>query len=254
MANDIKELDSETAKKEFIKLRNKMEKIIDETPYDEIDEVFGEEFGQVYTEATLGDVVAQDYLGYIFKRGREDLVPENIDLSMKWLILAASNGNNLSIDRLTIFLNYAYDEIVYQPDFALMKYQNNITEENYTYVIGRLLCDSIVDELKINALDIIKEIPEILEFNATTMNVYDKARNNAIPVVLKFLRGIAQSQEDNTLKVLEDEEKKVEEEELQANRKPKKPTLIEKVFPKRPKQDNKKQENKPEVKKEETKK
>jgi len=251
MASEIKELDSVTAQKEFIKLRNKMEKIINETSYDEIDEVFGEAFGQVYTDATLGDIVAQDYLGYIFKRGREDLVPENIDLSMKWLILAASNGNNLSIDRLTIFLNYAYDEIVYQPDFGLMKFQNNITESNYTYVIGRLICDSIVDELKINALQIIKEIPYTLEHNSTTMSVYDRARNNSIPVILKFLRGIAQSQEDNTIKVLKEEVKKIEDEELQANRKPKKATLIDKVFQKHP---EKKDKPKSENKKEETKK
>lgn len=162
---------------------------------------------------------------------------------MKWLILAAANGNNLSIDRLTIFLNYAYDEIVYQPDFGDMKYLNNITEDNYTYVIGRLLCDSIVDQLKIDALDIIKEIPDTLEFNTTTMKMYDTARNNAIPVVLKFLRGIQQNQEDNTLKIIKEKEKQIEEEELQALRKPKKPTLVEKVFPKRPPKP--KQESKP---------
>ena len=184
-----KDLDLVTAKAEFIKLRNHMEKIAKDTPYDILDEAYGEAFGEIYTNATLGDIVAQDYLGYIFKRGREGLVPENIDLSMKWLILAAANGNPLSVDRLSIYLNYAYDEIIFQPDIGNIKYRNNFDEFNYTYIIGKLLCEAIVDELNITALDIIKEIPDTLEFTPARMGRYDRARDKAIPVVLNYLRG-----------------------------------------------------------------
>lgn len=182
-------LSLDQAKKKFTQLRTSVERIIARTPRRQLDEVFGEKFAEIFTDATLGDVVAQDYLGYIFKRGRNGLVPENIDLSMKWLILAAANGNPVSVERLAIFLNFVYDEIVYKDDFGLMAATNGITSENYTFIIGSLACQAIVDELKIDAREIIKQVPTTLRFNSTTMGIYDRARNNAIPIVLTYLRG-----------------------------------------------------------------
>lgn len=177
------------ARAEFIKLRNAFEDIVAKTPARRLDNVYAEKFSEVYTNATLGDVVAQDYLGYIFKRGREGLVPENIELSMKWLLLAGANGNPLSLQRLSIFLNYAYDEITRQQDFENITRINRFTSSNFSFEVGKLICEAIVDELKIEPLEIIKEIPTTLEFNSSTMGNYDKARNKIIPVVLTYLRG-----------------------------------------------------------------
>lgn len=196
MANETKVLSSKEANEEFLKLRNRIDKLIEQTPPDQLDEVFAEEFGKIYTDAVLGDLVAQDYLGYIFKRGKDNLVPENIEISMKWQILAAANGNNLSIDRLQIFLNFAYDEIVYQDDFAMIKYKNDLDENNYTYIIGRLICEAIVDDLQIKPLEIIKDVPDVLPFNSASMRVFDMARNRAIKIVLRYLRGYSPKDEN----------------------------------------------------------
>lgn len=182
-------LSYEQAKKQFIELRNQFEQIVSKTRPRNLDVVFAEKFSEVYTDATLGDIVAQDYLGYIFKRGRANLVPENIDLSMKWLILAGANGNPLSLQRLSIFLNFAYDEITNQEDFDVIAQKNKLTHRNYFFELGKLICEALVDELQIQPLEIIKEIPTELEFNSTTMGVYDKARNRTIPIVLTYLRG-----------------------------------------------------------------
>lgn len=203
------------ARKEFIKLRNEFEEIVSKTPKRNLDEVFAEKFSEVYTDATLGNVVAQDYLGYIFKRGKDGLVPENIDLSMKWLILAGANGNPLSLQRLSIFLNFAYDEVVNQPDLENILYRNKLNQSNFSYEVGKLICEALVDELKIDALEIIKEIPTTLEFNATTMGGYDKAKNNAVPVVLTYLRGL-------------NPHKKVEKDNLHAKETKKRPSTKQK--------------------------
>lgn len=222
MAEFHQEIDSVLAQEEFIKLRNRMEKIARDTPYPQVDYVYGEAFGEIYTNATLGDTVAQDYLGYIFKRGKEGLVPENIDLSMKWLILAGANGNQLSIERLAIFLNYAYDEIIYQPDIGKIKYKNNFDEFNYTYVLGRVICEALVDELEISALSIIKKIPDTLEHNPITMGIYDRARNKVIPVVLDYLRGkVPQTLKEKEIekRLLEQDEKEKQAKQEKQNQK-----------------------------------
>ncbi len=187
------------AKRQFIQLRNKIEKLIENAPIKKLDEIFAEELSKIITEAVEGNAICQDYLGYIFKRGKPDLVPENIELSMKWMILAAANGNDFSIDRLAIFLNYAYDEIVYQPDFGQMKELNNIDEYNYTYIIGRLICDCIVDDLKINVFDLIKEVPDVLEFNNFSMRTFDLSRDKAIKIVLRYLRGYSPKDESGDI-------------------------------------------------------
>ena len=177
------------ARQAFMKMRNSLERIVATTPERLLSSRYGKAFGDIYTEATLGDIVAQDFLGYIFKRRRENLVPENIDLSMQWLILAAANGNPLSLERLAIFLNSAYDEILRHSDFDYIKDKNNLTPDVFTPVVGKLICEAIVDELGISALKIIKEVPTELRFNNRTMNIYDNARNKVLPVVIKFLKG-----------------------------------------------------------------
>lgn len=197
MSENITILKTNEAKQKFMELRQRVDELVEKTPFNKLDEVFAEEFSRIYTEATLDDIVCQDYLGYIFKRGKEGLVPENIDLSMQWQILAAANGNDFSIDRLAIFLNSAYDEIVDLSDFGDIKAYNNIDENNYTYIIGRLLCDAIIDILQINALNIIKEVPDTLLFNQKSMRVYENARQQAIPIVVKFLRSSFDIQEEN---------------------------------------------------------
>ncbi len=196
MSENISIMKSNEAKQKFMELRQKVDELVEKTSLNVLDEVFAEEFSRIYTEATLGNIVCQDYLGYIFKRGKKGLVPENIDLSMQWQILAASNGNDFSIDRLAIFLNSAYDEIVDLPDFGDIKFYNDINENNYTYIIGRLICDAIVDILQINALNIIKEIPDTLLFNQKSMRVYENARQQAVPIVIKFLRSSYTTQEN----------------------------------------------------------
>lgn len=238
MIQEITIMESNKAKNEFIKLRQKVDDIIVKTPRRKLDEEFAEEFRRIYTEATLGDIVCQDYLGYIFKRGKEGLVPENIELSMQWQLLAASNGNNFSIDRLAIFLNSAYDEIINLEDFGEIKYYNKINQINYTYKIGRLICDAIIDILQINALNIIKEIPDTLEFNQASMRVYDNARQKAVSIVINYLRSFSPKHQSDTKEMLENESEinaQKEDNLSELNTSKQKFTLIEKIFSKKSK-------------------
>ena len=75
----------------------------------EIADIYADEYIEQCTLAAGGDVVAQDLLSYWFKHGNPAL-PENIELSMKWQLLAAANGNKHTITKLALFLNYYYDK------------------------------------------------------------------------------------------------------------------------------------------------
>lgn len=186
--NETKILRSTTAKQEFKLLNDSLEKIISSTPSYKVDEVYGEEFGKIFDRAVEGDLVAQDYLGYIFKRGKRGLVPENIELSMSWQILAAANGNQYTIERLAIFLNSAFDSILGQEDVEYMSYAIHFNKTNYQYVLGKLVCEAICDELQINEHNIITDVPDTILYNSSTMYKYDQAKVRATQVVIDYLR------------------------------------------------------------------
>ena len=69
-------------------------------------------FTDVGTLAMDGNAIAQDLMGYYYKEGVKNYIPENYDLYMQWEILSAANGNEYAIQKLQFFLNYAFSEII----------------------------------------------------------------------------------------------------------------------------------------------
>ncbi|MEG1499658.1 MAG: hypothetical protein RR400_01100, partial [Clostridia bacterium] len=62
----------------FNVIRSGMQKLAeDATKTDRGEDAFYDMFTVILQQAVVGDVAAQDYLGYIFKKGMGDLVPEN---------------------------------------------------------------------------------------------------------------------------------------------------------------------------------
>lgn len=188
-----------TAKNNYLKLHKTMESIAENAPLHQVDDLYGEAFGKIFDDAVNGDVVSQDYLGWIFKRGKKNLVPENIDLSMKWQLLSAANGNEYTIERLSIFLNSAYDQIMSLHDFEQICQTFSISRSNYQYIIGRLICEAICDELNISETNIITDIPTTLEYNSSTMYKFNQAKSKAVQSVINYFRKVnAPSQPSET--------------------------------------------------------
>lgn len=145
------------------------------------------EYEQLCAEAASGDPVAEDLLAEWFRNGNQ-IVPENIDISMKWLILAGANGNKFSLDRLKLHFGFAFDSIIELKDFANIAYRFRINTKNYQYVLGKLLCDAVVDDMKIDALELAKQKPFYLPFSSIIMRNFDRAINRALDKVIEYLR------------------------------------------------------------------
>ena len=179
---------SESCRKAFMVLRRNLQRSIEKADFNQKEEVAIDNFNDVCIKALNNDPIAQDYLAYIFKKGLYNVVPVNWQKFMQWQILAGANGNQFALDKLSLFLSYALNEISYVDDFSYIANRNELTSENYLYVVGRLICDAIIDELQLFPEKLLKEPLEHIEFNSPTMRVFDKARNFAIPKILKFLR------------------------------------------------------------------
>lgn len=151
------------------------------------EKIMNDEYVNLCTDAAGGDPIAEDLLATWFRNGNE-VVPENIDISMKWLILAGANGNKYSLDRLKIHFGFAFDAIINLNDFGGFAYKFGINGDNYQYILGKLLCDAVVDDMKINAYDLAKEKPAYLPYSGIILRAFDRAITRAIDVVVAYLR------------------------------------------------------------------
>lgn len=179
---------TESCQKAFMALRNKTQKKVSKADFMQKEEVAIDVFNDICLDASKNDPVAQDYIAYIFKKGFNGVVPVNYKKFMEWQILAGANGNQYSIDKLALFLNYAFNEILLVEDIEYIAKRNNLVPENYQYVVGRLLCEAIADELRLDAETLAKEPITHQEFDPSIMRIFDRARNFVIPKILKFLR------------------------------------------------------------------
>lgn len=188
MEEEFEDLSTDTCRKKFVEMRKNFQKTFQKADFLAKEETFNSLYDNICISAVDGDVVAQDFLAYLNKKGWGNFLPINMDASMRWQILSGANGNGFAIEKLTIFLSFAVDKILSVEDIKEIAERNEIFQENYQYILGRLLCEGIVDELNINARDMIKETPREVPQTPKVMHVFDNAREEAIPRVLKYLR------------------------------------------------------------------
>ena len=174
-------------KNEFLKRRASVARKTYNKGSIEIEDIYADEYNEQCALAAGGDVIAQDLLSYWFKHGNPAL-PENIETSMKWLFLAGANGNKHSLTKLTLFFNYAFDSIVFSDYYMDLNNIMDITEDNYQILFGEILCQHLVEELNINALDLTKERPIFIEFNPQSMQRFTAALNRCMYRVDDYFR------------------------------------------------------------------
>lgn len=179
---------SENCRKEFIKLRKSMLRKVEKADARERDDVIIDVFNDVSLKASKNDPIAQDFLAYIFKKGLDNVIPVNYEKYMQWQILAAGNGNHFAVDKLSLFLSVSLNEIVFAEDFGYILVKNELNNHNYSFIVGKLICEAIADDLRLDPERLVKEELQHKEFDAKIMRVFDRARKFAIPKVLKFLR------------------------------------------------------------------
>lgn len=153
----------------------------------EAERILFDEYEILCEDAAGGDPIAEDILAEWFRNGNQ-IIPENLEMSMKWLILAGANGNKYSLDRLKLHFGTSFDKIIDLNDFGKIAHRYDIHEYNYQYVLGKLICDAVVDEMNINALELAKQKPTYLPFSPIVMRRFDRAINSGLEKLIEMLR------------------------------------------------------------------
>ena len=174
-------IDASKAKSQFIKYRKSILDSVEKGTFDDV-------FSDICVKALEGDPVAQDCVAYFYNKGVPGHLKVNYDLYMSWEILACANGNSFAIDKLEFFLKYALD-IIFSVDAVLHDalMNGNITKENGIYVIPNLLCECMVDILKIDPKELVKRDNTEEPFTNELNRKYVDALEDAMPVVVRFI-------------------------------------------------------------------
>ncbi len=147
---------------------------------------------EAYLEETVmlaceGDVIAQDFLTYIYKKGRVELFENNLLRAYKWGIIASANGSKLSISRLKFFYQPAFYKIAEHPKLDEVIDNYNLTSENIEYFFGSALADMIMSVTDVNLKEM-SQLPIIPEpFSDESLRELERVRDRVIENMMSLL-------------------------------------------------------------------
>lgn len=170
----------DVAYKKFLEYRKQ---IIDNADNGE----FNQAFLDVAAKAIDGDCVAQDCIAYFFNRGFDNFKP-NYEYYMSWEVLAGANGNEFAIEKLQFFLDIAVSSIIYEKEIlktAMLR--KNLNKDNAIAVISNLICEGIVDELKLDPKNLTDVTKEGEAYSSAINRKFVAAMENCLPNVVEFL-------------------------------------------------------------------
>lgn len=164
----------------FIKYRRM---VIDASERGKFDEVFTD----IGTKALEGDAIAQDVMAYFYNKGLPGFLKPNYELYLSWQILSSANGNCFAMEKTEFIIKFALDSI-FDSDAVLKQaiLRGNIDKDNALYVVTNLICESMVDILKINAKDLVLQQGE-MKFSQEVNRRFVLAMERSVPVVVNFL-------------------------------------------------------------------
>ena len=118
---------------------------------------FVEAFTELCTKALEGDCIAQDCVAYFFHKGVPDELSPYYELYMSWQILAGANGNEFDI-------------------------------KNGFMSLSNLLCEALVDELQIDAKELINRPNSTSLYSPEKLRVFSVALENSLPRVVDYMQ------------------------------------------------------------------
>lgn len=137
-------------KKQFDALSDYNDRIANELFYQYIEETI--------ILACSGDVIAQDFLAYIYKKGWDGVLNDSVLRAYKWGIVATANGSKLSSARLKFFFQPAFYTIAEHPKLDQIIDSYNLTSENIEHFFASALSDMIMSASDVN-LKALSQLP-----------------------------------------------------------------------------------------------
>ena len=191
--NDLLSFDVELFRALFMELRKIVDGLYSKRERSEKDLAAYDEAIYNITANTIHESAAQDFLSFCYKKGFYDFCIMNYDKYMKWSILSASNGNAFTLSKLQIFLTTAIDKLYGIDNLDVLVDFLDLSEENFTLFLSKMLCREMVEILEISPEVLIKMPEKFVEQNEELSKFYDKTKMQACDqVAVKLVSAINQ--------------------------------------------------------------
>lgn len=147
-----------------------------------------EAFSELIDKSVHNDAVAMDVLAYYYKSGITNFLPENYKKYLYYELLACAKGNNFAIDKMQFLFTNTYDRILDDDDLEVIAYLNDLTEENYAFVLGKEIAKFMVKKYQINAEDLAQEPNEAVPFKNEFLIEFRKDLDDSTEEIIEKLK------------------------------------------------------------------
>lgn len=145
-------LDFATQKDLFLRIRTWVATVDREVRYN--DDLYRKtiikKIEQICSFACSGHIPAQDYMGYIYKRGFGEFFPTSYKRALEWNVIAAANCSKLAPDKMKTFLNPAIDMIFECDRIGQIIKFNELNKNNYFWFLSQYVCDLLIVDMKLD--------------------------------------------------------------------------------------------------------
>lgn len=131
----------------FVEYRKKVNNSLEKGTIDQT-------FAELFALAAKNEGVSMDVLAYYYKSGITNYLKEDYKKYLYWELLACAKGNCFAIDKMQFLFNSTYDAIVEDERFDDIAYKNDLTEENYTNILGKAIAKVMVKKYNLNSIDL----------------------------------------------------------------------------------------------------
>ena len=153
------------------------------------DDFFMIKFEEVINLAVEGNVPAQDYLTYLYKRGKDGFFGIDLIRAHQWGLVAVSGGSKLSTERLRLFFSPVYNYVEKSGRAEEVIEKNDLDDETILPFIAGVMANLVLDELGINLLSLSRQgvISEPDDNVEEFMRKLESTRNNNFEKMMSYL-------------------------------------------------------------------
>lgn len=170
----------------FLKFKKPFDQL-NRSNFSDNEKLFPEYLEYAIILAINGNPVAQDFLTYIYKKGRTDIMKPNLLRSYEWGILACDNCSMLAIDRLKFFFNPAYEKIAENPKLQTIVEKFDLTDDIIEYFFAYNIANMMLSISDISLSRLSKEPIYPEDFTDVKIRELERIRDRVIENMLDLL-------------------------------------------------------------------
>jgi len=170
----------------FLKIKKNVDEVND-LKNDEIEAKFMEILENVVILAVEGNGACQDYLSFLYKKGKIDIMKPNYLRAYEWGLIACQSGSKLAVDRLKFFFDASFLSISQNEKLPKIIKEYNLNKDTIEIFFASNIADMMISCSSINLLRLSKEPLIPIDYSEEKMRELERIRDRVIEDMMNKL-------------------------------------------------------------------